>query len=206
MIKIAYNKRVDVAAVRDVEQYFHSFGVETESKEQKDGISNAFWWALPPLVAIWIGKSFLDGFLKELGKDSAGHFKKALNAVYSKLRNAPVRSYNREELEKINSGANPTSVGNALTVLCISLQIEETVKRRWAMRCVLPAGLSEDQITKAIEQMQSYLPEIVETERQRLVSLKENQILLGSQSYVYDLQQGWVSMDKIPLHPKRKSG
>ncbi len=198
IIKIAYNKRIDTSIVRDVEQYFQSFGAKIESREQKDEISNAFWWALPPLIAIWVGKSFLDGFLKELGKDSAGLFKKAIQVAYSKLRNAPVRSYNREDFEKIKNGAEPTSVGNALPVLCVSLQIGETVKRRWAMRCILPAGLSEDQVTKAIEQMQSYLPEIVESERQRLVSLKENQILLGSHSYVYDLQQGWVSEDKIP--------
>jgi len=203
MIKIAYNKRIDAAVIRDVEQYFQSLGTNTESREQKDGISNAIWWALPPLVAIWIGKSFVDGFLKELGKDSAGQFKKVLHAVYSKICNAPVRAYNRDDLEKINNGADSSSVGNALPPLCISLQIEETVKRRWAMRCILPAELSEDQITKAIEEIQSNLPNIVELERQRLASLKENQILLGSHSYVYDLQQGWVSEDKIPFHRKK---
>jgi hypothetical protein len=203
MIKIAYNKRIDAAVISDVEQYFQSLGTNAESREQKDGISNAIWWALPPLVAIWIGKSFVDGFLKELGKDSAGQFKKVLHAVYSKLCNAPVRAYNRDDLEKINNGADSSSVGNALPSLCISLQIEETVKRRWAMRCILPAGLSEDQITKAIEEMQSNLPNIVELERQRLADLKENQILLGSHSYIYDLQQGWVSVDKMPFHRKK---
>lgn len=206
MIKIAYNKRIDAAVISDIEKYFHSLGVKTESREQQDGISNAFWWALPPLVAIWIGKSFLDGFLKELGKDSAGQFKKVLHAVYSKLRNAPVKAYDRDDIEKIKNGADPTLVGNALPTLCISMQLETLVKQRWSIRCILPANLSETQIQKAIEEMQNNLPSIVEYEHQFLDGLKENQILLGSRSYVYDLQQGWLSEEKMLklLQLKRK--
>jgi hypothetical protein len=197
MIKIAYNKRIDAAIISDAEKQFQLLGIKTESREQKDGVSNAIWWALPPLIAIWIAKPFLDGFLNELGKDSAGRFKKILRELYSKLHNSPIRACNRGDLEKISNGANPMLVGHALPVLGISLQIEDIVKRRWGIRCILPAELSENEIQKAIEQMQNYLPSIVELERQYLADLKENQIILGSRSYIYDLQQGWISEDKI---------
>ena len=205
MIKIAYNKRIDSAIILDAEKQFQLLGIKTESREQKDGVSNAIWWALPPIIGFWIAKPFLDGFLNELGKDSAGQFKKILREIYSKLRNSPIRAYNQGDLEKIDSGANPMSFAHPLPVIGISLQIEEVVKRRWGIRCILPAELSEDQVQKAIEQMQSYLPSIVELERKYLADLKENQIVLGSRSYVYDLQQGWVSEDKILLRQKTKN-
>jgi hypothetical protein len=50
MIKIAYNKRIDVAIISDAEKQFQSLGIKTESREQKEGIYNSFWWALPPLI------------------------------------------------------------------------------------------------------------------------------------------------------------
>jgi hypothetical protein len=62
MIKIAYNKRIDAAIISNAEKQFQSLGIKTESREQKDEISNSIWWALPPLIGIWIAKPFLDGF------------------------------------------------------------------------------------------------------------------------------------------------
>jgi hypothetical protein len=94
------------------------------------------------------------------------------------------------------------SVGHAFPVIGIGLQIEDVVKRRWGIRCILPAELSEDQLQKAIEQMQNYLPSIVELERKYLADLKENQIVLGSRSYIYDLQEGWISADEMLLRQK----
>jgi len=203
VIKIAYNKRIDAAIISDAERQFQLLGIKTESREQKDGVYDAYWWALPPLITFWVAKPFLNGFLNELGKDSAGQFKKILREIYLRLRNSPVRAYDRGDLEKINNGANPMTVGHALPVLCIILQIEDVVKRRWGIRCILPAELPENEIQKAIEQMRSYLPNIVELERQYLADLKENQIVLGSRSYIYDLQEGWISEDKI-LRKRRK--
>lgn len=204
MIKISYNKRIDPATISEMEKQFQLLGIKTESRKQKDGVYNAIWWALPPLVALWIAKPFIDGFLGELGKDSAGQFKKILREVYSKLRNSPLRAYDRSDLEKIDGGANPMTVGHPLPALGISLQIEDIVKRRWGIRCILPAELPENEIQKAIEQMQSYLPSVVELERRYLADLKENQIILGSRSYVYDLQQGWIPEDKMLLRQKHK--
>jgi hypothetical protein len=204
MIKIAYNKRIDAVIISNAEKQFQSLGIKTESREQKDGISNSIWWALPPLIGFWIAKPFLDGFLSKLGKDSAGQFKKILREIYSKLRNSPIRAYDRSDFEKIESGASPMSVGHALPVIGIGLQIEDAVKRRWGIRCIFPAELSEYQIQKAIEQMQSYLPSVVELERKYLADLKENQIVLGSRSYIYDLQRGWISADKTPLQQNDK--
>jgi hypothetical protein len=53
--------------------------------------------------------------------------------------------------------------------------------------------------------MQSYLPSVVELERKHLADLKENQIILGSRSYIYDLQEGWISADKMLLRQKIKN-
>jgi hypothetical protein len=155
------------------------------------GIASAYWNLDCKAISRWV--------LSELGKDSAGQFKKILREAYSKLRNSPIRAYDHSDFEKMQSGANPMSVGHALPVIGIGLQIEDVVKRRWGMRCILPAELSEEQIQKALEQMQSYLPSIVELERKYLADLKENQIVPGSRSYIYELQQGWISANEMLL-------
>jgi hypothetical protein len=131
MVKIAYNKRIDAAIISNAEKQFELLGIKTESREQEDEVSNSVWWALTPLIGIWIAKPFLDGFLSELGKDSAGLFKKILREAYLKLRNSPIRAYDRSDLEKMDNGANPMSVGHALPVIGIGLQIEDAVKCRW---------------------------------------------------------------------------
>ena len=204
MIKIGYNKNIDTSAVRDVEQYFQEIGTKTEAREQEGGISNSMWWLLPPLLGVWIAKPFIDGFLGELGKDAAEHFKNALYTAYTKLRNSPVRAYNRDDLEKIKDGADPASVGHSCPSISIGFQIEQITKLRWGTRFILPAELSDTEIKKALSELKNTLPKIIDLERKRWLGLSENQIVLGSKTYLYDLEQGWITEDKMLLRKKKQ--
>jgi hypothetical protein len=55
-----------------------------ESREE-DGPSAGIGWLLPTAVIVYIGKSYFDGFLKEMGKDHYALLKGGLKTLRSKL-------------------------------------------------------------------------------------------------------------------------
>lgn len=48
----------------------------------------AIEWLIPTAVILYIGKSYFDGFLKEMGKDHYSMLKSGLKTIYSKLLGA----------------------------------------------------------------------------------------------------------------------
>jgi len=68
----------------------------------------------------------------------------------------------------------------------------------------LPAELSDTEIEKALSELKNTLPKIIDLERKRWLGLSENQIVLGSKTYLYDLEQGWITEDKMLLRKKKQ--
>jgi hypothetical protein len=67
---------------------FEGLNLAVESREPSGPMACSEWYILP-VVAAFIGKSYFDGFLKEMGKDHYQSFKDNLSTLTNKVMNKP---------------------------------------------------------------------------------------------------------------------
>lgn len=60
-------------------------GLELLVQSRENEVYAGIDWLLPTAAAIYISKSYFDGFLKEMGKDHYGLLKKGLKALWGKM-------------------------------------------------------------------------------------------------------------------------
>jgi len=75
---------------REFESSVKSNGLNllVDSKEPMGAMMCGEWYIIP-VVAAFIGKSYFDGFLKEMGKDHYQSFKESLSTLLNKVMNKP---------------------------------------------------------------------------------------------------------------------
>lgn len=75
---------------REFENSVKSDGLNlmVESKEPMGAMMCAEWFIFPVVMA-WVGKSYFDGFLKEMGKDHYSSLKKNLSGLTTKVMSRP---------------------------------------------------------------------------------------------------------------------
>jgi len=190
MISIEYREGVESDLLDEFEQYFSVLQYPVERHLRKPSTYGVMEWALPALVVVWISKSFLDAFLKELGKDSAQQFKKILSAAYSRLRNKPNRAYTAADLRQMADGAAPESVGRACPAFKLQLEVTSisTVHTR-RLSCVFPSGLSDHQVQDAIDLLIGQASKIVTEQAELLDNPHGADCPLA---YVYVPARGWL--------------
>lgn len=206
MVHIEYAAAVENDILEEFERYFSAIRCPVERHVREPNTYNAIEWALPAVLALWISKAFFDGFLKELGKDSASQFKKLISAAYHRLRDKPNRAYAAADLRQMADGAAPDSVGRPCPVL--KFQLDVTSISSSHTRClswVFPSGLSERQMQEAMESLTACLPKITSEQARHLENLHSNACPLA---YVYVPSRGWVTdlqliNEKMTKAPKK---
>ena len=195
MVHIEHAANVEGELLEEFKRYFAATPCSVKRREPNSGISNALDWVGPALIAVWISKAFFDGFLKELGKDSAQQFKKLLSEAYHRLRDKHMRSYSLADIEQIEKGAGPNTVGNACPVLKLHFELTSTSKpRSMRLSCVFPSGLSEQQMQDAVESLTASLPIIIP--EQSAIFENEHSGALR-RAYVYVPSRGWLTDSQL---------
>lgn len=85
-IAILHTTTVPEAAFDDFKQIVaaENLDLRVESREE-DGLFAALEWMIPTAVIVYIGRSYFDGFLKEMGKDHYALLKTGLKSLYAKF-------------------------------------------------------------------------------------------------------------------------
>jgi hypothetical protein len=190
LISIAYAASVESDLLDEFEQYFLAIRCPAERQAREPSTYAAMEWALPALLAVWISKAFFDGFLKELGKDSAHQFKKLMSVAYRRLRNIPNRVYTAADLRQMADGAASESVGRACPILKLQLEVTSNSSAHTTrLSCVFPSGLSERQMQDAVDSLTARLPNIAAEQARLLDNLRASTFPLA---YVYIPPRGWL--------------
>lgn len=89
-IAIAYNEKLPVEPFREFEDAISGGGVQVFSEEQPDSGPYACpEWFVLPLAAVFIAKSYFDGFLKEAGKEHYHSLKAGLSRLTNNVMGNP---------------------------------------------------------------------------------------------------------------------
>jgi hypothetical protein len=95
------------------------------------GLFNAIEWLIPAAVAIYVGKAFVDPFLKELGATAAKNLTKGITLLFEKAQRKNLRVFSSADLRKLEnlnyiSESVFAGVGRPVTPLSITMRFVET--------------------------------------------------------------------------------
>lgn len=117
-------------------------------EERENDVYAGIEWLLPTAVVIYIGKSYFDGFLKEMGKDHYALLKKGLKALWGKMLGP--------------SAPEPTVISSPGKVskeqpysLVYSIMAETGTDYRFKL--LLPRGLSQEEYETTVDGFFSFL-------------------------------------------------
>jgi hypothetical protein len=87
MLGLMYSSRL--VQPEDADDFLKAINAEglnvSVHRRDEEPIYAGIEWLMPTALVIWIGKAYIDGFLKEAGKDHYGKFKLGLSALHEKL-------------------------------------------------------------------------------------------------------------------------
>jgi len=85
-IAISYQNSISQSIVDEFAAAISHPKLDLRTESRDDSVYAVVEWLLPTALVIYIGKSYFDGFLKEMGKDHYLLLKKSLIKLKSKLR------------------------------------------------------------------------------------------------------------------------
>ncbi len=133
-----------------------SLSSEVHVSEEEPRIYAGCEWLLPGAVILYIGKGFIDGFLKELGANAASKLKPALISVFRKAKNTGSRWVSHKEARDARESSDSKveldssgRIGRPRTPLEIVIDLPHGIRARF----VLPSKLDEAQVGQALEEL-----------------------------------------------------
>lgn len=85
-ILVSYRQPAIESDFDQLSELLASGGTSVRLEERGDsGIYAGLEWLLPTAVVVFIGHSYIDGFVKEIGKDHYALLKKGLHSLYAKF-------------------------------------------------------------------------------------------------------------------------
>lgn len=203
MISIEHAKLVAPEAVASLRHFFAEHNQQTRVRVRESGVLNTLEWAIPALVTIWITKSFFDGFLKELGKDSATSLKAFIRSNYSRLRGTPNRAYNASELRKLAEGDSPDSVGRQGPVMKIVIDVPSSDGSSSAsMSFIIPDGFDDIEIEVASSTWADNIGAALDRQSELLNDPNHPRRPV---ELIYDREDGWLEGDALIAKEAAKS-
>lgn len=84
-IRLSYTTHISPEIFAEFERIVaaEGLGLHIEQRDE-DGPFAGFEWLVPTAVVLFIGKSYCDGFLGEMGKDHYALLKAGLKSLYSR--------------------------------------------------------------------------------------------------------------------------
>lgn len=85
-IALSYTRPITEDTFAEFQKLLADAGTPIEVEERDaDGPYASMEWLIPTAVIVFLGKSYFDGFLKEVGKDHYALLKQGLKSLYSRL-------------------------------------------------------------------------------------------------------------------------
>lgn len=202
MIAINHARNVDSEVIESLKAFFEDQGVQVKVQQSERGTYAAIEWALPALLTLWITKSYFDGFLKEMGKDSAQSLKQLIKAAYTKLRKTPNRFCDADELRRLADGAPTESVGKLGPAINLNISVASTDSVSKTINFVFPSGLNDLEIEMAVTtSIEEVLPAFqFAVENQPADS--EDKL---RERLVYDNNLGWLTAFDMAMKEAKES-
>ena len=190
MIGIEYSKNLPPDAADYARNFFERHGGTVQVRVRENRTLNAIDWALPALLTVWIAKSFFDGLLKELGKESGSALKGLLSTLYSRVRGVNNRVYDADQLRQLAEGASPESFGRQGPALRLVVSMETCDgEHSSSISVVVPDGLTDIEIEVATSSLVMGLPSAVQHQQELL---DEHQKSARPTSLIYTTTDGWM--------------
>jgi hypothetical protein len=169
-------------------------------RQESPGPHGAGEWALPALLIVFVAKPLFEGFLNELGADGARTLKAKLAKFVRRLKTRENRWVTRSDIQhyekQVKAGHSPPLPGRVGPIFSIEFELEHTSRIRYSIRCVLPHGLTDDQVTAALKQLPHDVRAAAKQERP---SSPKNGYLRRSDTYVYVIDaQRWQKARYLP--------
>lgn len=202
MIGIQHAQNVDSELVESLKAFFEDEGVQVKVQASERGTYAAIEWALPALLTLWITKSYFDGFLKEMGKDSAQSLKQLIKAAYTKLRKTPNRVCDADEMRRVADGAPIESVGRLGPAINLNISVSSADDGSKTINFVFPSGLNDLEVDMAVT---SSFEEVLPT----FQHCDENQPSESEDKFrerlVYDSKLGWLTAFDMAMKEAKES-
>lgn len=191
MIGIEYSRNLPPDAVDFVRDFFVRHGGAVQVRVRENRTLNAIEWALPALLTVWIAKSYFDGLLKELGKETGSALKGLLLTLYSRVRGVNNRVYDADQLKQLAEGASPESLGRQGPALRLVVSLENSDgKQASSISVVVPDGLTDVEIEVATSSLVVGLASAVEHQQKLLDEYPKS---VRPTSIIYTVADGWLT-------------
>src|SRR5436190_8304834 len=125
MITLKYAETVDESVASDLEAELAQLDTDVHSEQVHlaGGKYNVIHWAFPALATISITAPFVEGFIKKVGEGAGEVFNRLISKAYARLRGDKQRVQTRSDLDKMERGADPRTLGHALPRIRITFEI-----------------------------------------------------------------------------------
>jgi hypothetical protein len=199
VIQIVARKAIPKRSVAAIAREFRRVGT-VRVRQESPGPYAAGEWALPALLIVFVAKPLFEGFLNQLGADGARTLKVKLAKFICRLKTRENRWVTRSEIQhynkQIKAGHSPPLPGRLGPIFSIEFELEHTTRIRHSIRCVLPHGMTDDQVTAALNQLPHDVRAAAKQERSRF---PQDGYHGRSDTYVYVIDtQRWQKAHYLP--------
>lgn len=189
IVRISYSANQPDLVTSELENCIRELGANLEIQEsQRPQFVNILEWALVAGVAIWITKSFFDGFFSKLGEAAGEKTLSAIKNQFDKSRERNERYYSHNEISAAKSDIKNGTVksweealkgkGKQVSPLEINISGYHIDNRTIEFRLVFTANLSLSEVERSIrilsEERERLFQRAAETEAQNMLPVEIN--------------------------------
>ena len=180
--------------VRDVAA--EGLDLRVESREIS-GPYAALEWLIPTAVFVYVGKSYFDGFLKEMGKDHYALFKRGLNGLHKKVLGADA-----PEITLVSSAGKVKSDQPYSLYYSIIAEASEGLKFKLLLARSASAEEYQASVAAFLALVESYHANTLEHSNREL--LDQSRVVGGTILLAYNLDSRCLK-SLYPLRAKKSS-
>src|SRR5262245_10533147 len=152
MIILKYAETVDDSIASDAGKELEGLGLQVQREQVRLAGSsyNAIHWIFPALLTIEITRPFAEGFINKVGEGAGEIFNRLVSKAYVRLRGDKQRVHTRSELDEIEKGTDPQTVGHALPRVRISVEVAgKESGRKMDLPFIFLPGLTDAEVSAA---------------------------------------------------------